>query len=226
MQFSVFCINQFFPVHTSIEVNDMKKLELALLLGLAGSICFSSLTKTAESRANLEDNVLRLHILANSDSIDDQALKLKVRDRVLEYTSSILENPGDTLEEVEEIVTDHLEELEEIARKLIRGEGYSYDVTAQLVEMEFDDRIYGTLTMPAGEYDALRITIGEAQGQNWWCVMYPSLCVPNACEVTENSKTKETCFDKDEQELLEHHDRYTVKLKCVEWFEKTFLQRD
>ncbi len=218
-----FLFKRLFPVHTPIEVTDMKKLELALLLGLAGAICFSSLTKTAESRSDLEDNVLRLHILANSDSIDDQALKLKVRDRILEYTSDILGNPGDTLEEVEEIVTEHLEELEEIARELIQDEGYSYDVTAQLVEMEFDDRTYGELTMPAGEYDALRITIGEAQGQNWWCVMYPSLCVSNACEVTDDPETEETYFDAEEQDLLEHHERYAVKLKCVEWFEKMFL---
>ena len=83
----------------------MKKLELALLLGLAASICCSSLAKAADSRAKLEDNVLRLHILANSDSIDDQVLKLKVRNRVLEYTGKLLKNPGDTLEQAEQIIT-------------------------------------------------------------------------------------------------------------------------
>lgn len=203
----------------------MKKLEAALLLGLAGSICCSALAKTADSHTKLEDNVLRLHILANSDSIDDQALKLKVRDRVLEYTHTILAHPGETLEQAESVVTEHLEELEEIARNLIQEEGYSYDVDAQLVEMEFDDRTYGKLTMPAGEYDALRITIGEAKGQNWWCVMYPSLCVPNACEVTEDTETEGAYFTGAEQDLLEHHDRYTVKLKCVEWLETLFSHK-
>lgn len=198
----------------------MKKLELALLLGLAGSVFCSSMTETSDSYHKLEDNVLRLHILANSDSIDDQALKLKVRDRVLEYAGNILTNTGDTLEQVEETVTEHLEELEEKAREIIQQEGYAYDVSAQLVEMDFDDRTYGDLTMPAGEYEALRITIGEAAGQNWWCVMYPALCVPNACEVTDDAEAEEENFDTSQQDLLEHPERYQVKLKCVEWVEK------
>ena len=211
-----------FSAHTFIEVNEMKKLELALLLGLAGSICCSALNETAANQAALEQNVLRLHILANSDSIDDQALKLKVRDRILEYTDTLLSASGETLEETEKTVAVHLDDMKAIAQKVVQQEGCSYTVDAQLVKMEFDDRTYGTLTMPAGEYDALRITLGEAKGQNWWCVMYPSLCVPNACEVTENTETKEAFFCEEEQDLLEHHDRYVVKLKCVEWLEKLF----
>ena len=140
----------------------MKKLELALLLGLAASICCSSLAKTADSRSKLEENVLRLHVLANSDSIDDQALKLKVRDKVLAYAGELLTHPGESLEAVEEIITEHLEELEKVAADSVREEGYDYPVQAKLVNMSFDDRTYGNLTMPAGEYDALRITIGKA----------------------------------------------------------------
>ncbi|MEE0022472.1 stage II sporulation protein R [Ruminococcus sp.] len=200
----------------------MKKLELALLLGLAASICCSSLAKAADSRAKLEDNVLRLHILANSDSIDDQVLKLKVRNRVLEYTGKLLKNPGDTLEQAEQIITEHLEELEDLAEAVVTEEGYAYPVSARLTEMPFEDRVYGNLTMPAGTYDALRITIGAAEGQNWWCVMYPALCVPSATEVKADGETAEQSFDDGEQELLEHPERYTVKLKCVEWLEKWF----
>lgn len=101
-------------------------------------------------------------------------------------------------------------------------EGYSYAVKAQLVEMPFDDRTYGEWTMPAGDYEALRITIGEAAGQNWWCVMYPSLCVPNACEVTADEETAQEAFGKSEQDMLQHHERYAVKLKCVEWLKQWF----
>ena len=104
----------------------MKKLELALLLGLAASICCSSLAKTADSRSKLEENVLRLHVLANSDSIDDQALKLKVRDKVLAYAGELLTRPGESLEAVEEIITEHLEELEKVAADSVREEGYDY----------------------------------------------------------------------------------------------------
>lgn len=201
----------------------MKKLEFALLLGMAAAVCFSSLQKTADARQGLEDNVLRLHILANSDSIDDQALKLKVRDRLLEYAEKLFGNPGDTLEQIEQAVTEHLKEIEDVAEEVVEEEGYDYDVTAELTEMPFDARTYGELTMPAGEYEALRITIGEAKGQNWWCVMYPALCIPNAMEVDDNAEAAEESFDTAQQDLLEHPERYCVKLKCVEWFEKTFL---
>lgn len=195
----------------------MKKLELALILGMAATICFSSLKETSYAHKELEENVLRLHILANSDSIDDQALKLKVRDCVLAYAKEIFGNPGDTLEQVESYLTDHLRELEEQAEDVVAEEGYSYDVTAQIVEMPFEDRTYGDLTMPAGEYDALRITIGEAKGQNWWCVMYPALCVPSACETEEDRDVLETSFSEVQQDLLQHPQQYRVKLKCVEW---------
>ena len=101
----------------------------------------------------------------------------------------------------------------------MREEGYDYPVQAKLVNMSFDDRTYGDLTMPAGEYDALRITIGKAEGQNWWCVMYPALCVPNAWSADGDRQTEQTSFDEAQQDLLEHPEQYRVKLKCVEWLE-------
>lgn len=198
----------------------MKKLELALLLGFAASICVSAVAKTADTQERLEQQVLRLHILANSDSIDDQALKLKVRDRVLTYAETLLDNPDMSLEETEATVAQHLPQLEELAETVVEEEGFSYPVSAQLVEMEFEDRTYGELTMPAGTYEALRITIGKAEGQNWWCVMYPALCVPNATEVTDDAETEQTAFDSEEQALLEHPERYRIRLKCVEWLKQ------
>ncbi len=200
----------------------MKILEAALLIGFAASVCVSALSQTADAKQRLEENVLRLHILANSDSIDDQALKLKVRDRVLAYTAEILPESGESLEAVEATVTEHLAQIEDVAQEIVREEGCDDPVTAELVEMEFEDRTYDTLVMPAGEYDALRITIGEAEGQNWWCVMYPALCVPQASEVKVDKQTESTAFDTSQQDLLEHHGRYTVKLKCLEWLERWF----
>ena len=196
----------------------MKKLELALLLGLAASICCSSLAKAADSRAKLEDNVLRLHILANSDSIDDQALKLKVRNRVLEYTGKLLKNPGDTLEQAEQIVTEHLEELEDLAEAVVTEEGYAYPVSARLTEMPFEDRVYGNLTMPAGTYDALRITIGAAEGQNWWCVVYPPLCTAS-CTAWEDTAR---CggMDEGDVKLMAEEDGFVLKFRAVELWER------
>lgn len=199
-----------------------EKLEWALLLGMVGAVCCSALTGTAQSYRSLEQNVLRLHILANSDSIDDQALKLKVRDKVLEQADTLFAGDAESVEDAETIAAENLETLEQTAQQLVWDEGYSYPVKAQLVEMPFDDRTYGDWVMPAGEYTALRITIGAAQGQNWWCVMYPSLCVPNACDVTADEETAEDAFGKPEQDLLRHHERYAIKLKCVEWLEKWF----
>ena len=163
-----------------------------------------------------------MNILANSDSIDDQALKLKVRDKVLEQADTLFAGDAESVEDAETIAAENLETLEQTAQQLVWDEGYSYPVKAQLVEMPFDDRTYGDWVMPAGEYTALRITIGAAQGQNWWCVMYPSLCVPNACDVTADEETAEDAFGKPEQDLLRHHERYAIKLKCVEWLEKWF----
>lgn len=200
----------------------MQKWEWALLLGMVGTVCCSALAGTAQSYGSLEQNVLRLHILANSDSIDDQALKLKVRDKVLAQTEALFRSQPENAADAEQLVAEHLETLEQTAQQLVWDEGYSYAVKAQLVEMPFDDRTYGEWTMPAGDYEALRITIGEAAGQNWWCVMYPSLCVSNACEVTADEETAQEAFGKSEQDMLQHHERYAVKLKCVEWLKQWF----
>lgn len=129
---------------------------------------------------------------------------------------------GDSLEAVEETVALHLDEWERAAQEVVWEAGYMYTVDAQLVTMEFEDCTYEDLMMPAGKYDALRITIGEAAGQNWWCVMYHALCVLNACEVSTDAQTEETAFDACQQDLLEHHERYAVRLKCVEWLERMF----
>ena len=181
---------------------------------------------TSEEQRLLEayhsGELLRLHILANSDSIDDQALKLKVRDKVLAQTENLFQSQPENAADAEQLVAEHLETLEQTAQQLVWDEGYSYAVKAQLVEMPFDDRTYGEWIMPAGDYEALRITIGEAAGQNWWCVMYPSLCVPNACEVTADEETAQEAFGKSEQDMLQHHERYAVKLKCVEWLKQWF----
>ena len=140
----------------------------------------------------------------------DFCFQFRPRYRIFCLFRSQPENAADA----EQLVAEHLETLEQTAQQLVWDEGYSYAVKAQLVEMPFDDRTYGEWTMPAGDYEALRITIGEAAGQNWWCVMYPSLCVPNACEVTADEETAQEAFGKSEQDMLQHHERYAVKLKC------------
>ena len=199
----------------------MQKWEWALLLGMVGTVCCSALAGTAQSYGSLEQNVLRLHILANSDSIDDQALKLKVRDKVLAQTETLFRSQPENAADAEQLVAEHLETLEQTAQQLVWDEGYSYAVKAQLVEMPFDDRTYGKWTMPAGDYEALRITIGEAAGQNWWCVMYPHICFIDETIEGEDKEIKHI-FSDEEYNLITGGKKPSVAFKTVEIIEDLF----
>ncbi len=133
-----------------------------------------------DSCEELCDDVLRVHILANSDSAADQSLKLRVRDRVVGECSRYYRDCADK-DEALAVTRAHLSEIEATAAEEIRDCGFSYPVKAQVAAMYFNTRCYETFTMPAGVYDALRLTIGDGKGKNWWCVMYPALCVGAAC---------------------------------------------
>lgn len=190
----------------------MKKIEIAAILGFTAAIMISSFAESAYTLKNLENDVLRLHILANSDSYDDQLLKYAVRDAVLEQGACYFENIS-SLEDAKATVEGCLPALEEIARKTVAEKGYDYTVTAEYEKIIFDERVYENVTMPAGAYDAVRINIGSAEGQNWWCVMYPPLCVPAASA----NETTEEYFTKDEEEMLLQPQKFRYKLKCLEW---------
>ena len=124
---------------------------------------------------DLQENVLRLHVIANSDSIEDQNLKLIVRDNLLSYMKNISNNCS-TKKEAVEVIKSNLENFKKIAEETIRNEGYSYNVNLELGKFEFPTKKYGDVSFPAGIYDALRVKIGNSNGQNWWCVMFPPLC--------------------------------------------------
>lgn len=126
-------------------------------------------------RAALNENLIRLHVVANSDSDEDQALKLKVRDAVVEKLQETMES-FPTMEEARAYLQEHLPELEAFVNKVIRELGFTDTAEVTLDHEAFDTREYDTFTLPAGYYEALRITIGEGQGRNWWCVVFPSLC--------------------------------------------------
>ena len=135
-------------------------------------------------RQALNDNVIRFHVVANSDSEEDQAVKLQIRDTVMDYLEPILgELP--TAEEAKAWLQEHLEEIKEIADAVLKQHGFSKTASVSLRQEAFDTRFYDTFTMPAGTYDALRITVGEGQGQNWWCVVFPQLCLPAVSEGME-----------------------------------------
>ncbi len=163
----------------------------------------------------ISNEVFRLHILANSDEDYDQQLKLKVRDKVLLYTQSLFES-AQSKEEAENLISENLQSICNTAQKEVYDNGYDYPVTAQITKMYFTTRTYESYTLPSGMYDALRITIGSGEGHNWWCVMYPSICISS--EESKDEAAKET-FNDSQYDIVKN-EKYEYKFKIVEIFEK------
>ena len=161
---------------------------LSILLFLYTSICAISYAESVSY--SISDSVLRLHVLANSDSSEDQALKYKVRDNLLNYMNTLCSNCS-SKEEALEIAETHKNEFEQIALDTIKKEGYNYDVNIKIGNFKFPTKTYGDISLPAGYYDALRVEIGKANGQNWWCVMFPSLCFIDVSSGIVPDKSKE-----------------------------------
>jgi stage II sporulation protein R len=195
----------------------------AVFLGLVITICITAITSFAKEYEDIQENVLRLHILANSDSEADQVLKLKVRDAVLAATEDVFAVNGGT-SGAAVMVAENLDIIYSAAIEEIRANGYDYDVEVALVDMVFDARVYDVsgkdFTMPEGEYTAVRVTIGEANGKNWWCVMFPPLCLP---AVSENADAVMSESFTDEQiDIMSEPVKYEAKLYVVELWKKVF----
>ncbi|WP_040195518.1 stage II sporulation protein R [Candidatus Soleaferrea massiliensis] len=162
----------------------MKKLEIALLIGIILTVWLGSIKGFADDCSDIRANTVRLHILANSDSVSDQELKVKVRDRILADCDGLFENV-DSKTDAKTAIGESEEQIKALAEDEIQKNGYDYAVEIEYVNMYFDTKQYTDYTLPAGKYDALRIKIGEAEGHNWWCVMFPPLCLPAAENVVK-----------------------------------------
>lgn len=197
------------------NVPNMKRWIVALGVGLLAAICVGFFTGFAQDCREIRESVLRLHILANSDSEEDQALKLKVRDRILEE-SGMLFDQIDSVQDAKALAEQNAEQIAEIARDEIQKQGYDYTVKVEVCNMFFDTRNYDSFSLPAGHYDALRVTIGEAKGHNWWCVLYPPMCLPGAMprEELEGKMTAK------EAEIIEQSENYQVEFAVIELWEK------
>lgn len=192
----------------------LHRLEIALLIGLAAALAWGAWSLGTQRQ--LADRVVRLHVLANSDSREDQALKLKVRDRILEVAEPLLEDSSDR-EEAESALTAALPQLEQAAEAEIAAAGYDYTVTARLEETEFPTREYDGFALPAGEYLALRVVIGAGEGQNWWCVVFPPLCAAASADVPAVAVA--AGLSEDQVSLITEEDQgYQLKFKAVEWW--------
>ncbi len=162
----------------------------------------------------IRDTVVRLHILANSDSTADQNLKMQVRDAVTAAAEGWLAGADNTMEALT-LAENRLPELQQVAQQTVWKAGYRYPVKAELCRMYFTTRQYDTVTLPAGMYEAVRIVIGAGEGQNWWCVMFPPMCVGAA---TKESALSDV-LNAGQQELVTGGQRYRVRFAVVEWFE-------
>lgn len=199
----------------TIAAKRLKIWEIALLTGLA--LFLISGAVALGTQVQLADKVVRLHVLANSDSEEDQALKLLVRDTVLDRAEALLAQSDDRAE-AEALLRGQLLEFEELAAGVIAQAGYDYPVKVELEETRFPTREYDGFTLPAGDYLALRVLIGAAEGQNWWCVVFPPLCTTAAADVPASALAGG--LSQEEVSLItEENTGYVLKFKAVEWWE-------
>lgn len=171
--------------------------------------------KVQSLQKEVAEEVFRFHVLANSDSREDQALKMKVKERILHYMEASLPQ-SDKAETTKEWANSHLTEIEEIAYQTIVDEGFDYGVQVEVTECYFPEKQYGDVILPKGEYEALRVEIGEARGKNWWCVLYPNLCFFDTVRAVVPEKGKEELKEVLEDEA---YDLITGKIRMkIKWF--------
>lgn len=192
----------------------MKRWEISILIGLILSITTNSITSFAAQCSEVRQSTIRLHILANSDSEADQALKLLVRDAVLTQTADVFGGAQEK-EQTIALAQSNIGRITTVAEKTLRENGCNDSVTVQVVNMFFETRQYGNVVMPAGQYDAVRILIGAGAGHNWWCVMFPPMCLPAA-----QGKPNPALTQEQNDMLIPAQPEYQIKFAVVEVYEK------
>ncbi len=198
---------------------------LSILLFLYTTICAISYAENVST--DIAESVFRLHILANSDSKEDQELKIKVRNSLLDYMNSLCSNCK-SKEEAIILVEQNKEKFREIALNTVKENGYNYDVKINIGNFQFPTKNYGDISLPAGFYDALRVEIGEAKGQNWWCVMFPPLCfvdISSGIVPDESKKLMEDNLSEEEFALVSDSSNAEIqfKFKILEFFTNSGL---
>lgn len=189
---------------------------------MAFSLAASGIITAVSAEKHIENSLVRLHILADSDSPEDQELKIKVRDALLAASDELFE-PYSTKKEAEQSLSEKMDRIKEIANCTLAENGSSDTVTCELTQMPFDTRYYDDYTVPAGNYTALRIKIGSGKGKNWWCVMYPPLCVPCASAKMTDEEILEKYgreLSDEDIRLLTESENYEARLYIAEVIEK------
>ena len=193
--------------------NFKKNLSNGILIGLVCAVALSFAKFDARCE-ELRHNILRLHIIANSDSEADQAIKLAVRDSILENTQTVIDSCTD-LQSAVEAAQSEMEQICALANKTISENGFNYSASGRVGTAFFENREYDDFTLPAGEYTSLIITLGEGKGKNWWCVIFPAVCLPAA----DDASLTDT-VSKESANVAENPQKYVMKFKFAEWYEK------
>lgn len=210
-------MKKFFQIFKNSKVKMV--FILSFLLFVYTTICAISYAQSVSS--DISESVFRLHVLANSDSKEDQDLKYIVRDKLLSYMNEICKDVSNK-EEAIQITQENETMFQQIASQTITEQGYSYDVNVRIGNFEFPTKHYGDISLPAGYYDALRVEIGEAKGQNWWCVMFPPLCFIDVSSGIVPEESKELMEDNLNQEefalVSDNSNEIQFKFKLLEFF--------
>lgn len=207
----------------------MKKIKkiIIIFILLTLYIFISAISYVDAVSSNIANSVFRLHVIANSDSDEDQNLKLKVRDELLSYMN-IISKDCTSKKEVIEIAEKNKKEFKKIAEKVIKGNGFNYNVEISIEKSEFPTKYYGDIALPAGIYDALKVKIGDAKGKNWWCVMFPPLCFVDVTTGIVPDSSKEEMKEnlkEEEYDLISKTDNneITFKFRLIEFFQNLRL---
>lgn len=216
-------MNKFISI---VKSSVFRRLIIVLLL-LILFIFISAISYVSAVSNNIANGVFRLHVIANSDSPEDQNLKYIVRDELIKYMNTLAKDCN-SKQEVIEIAKNNISNFENIAKKTIKDNGFNYNVTVEIGNFDFPTKTYGDITLPAGTYDSLKIKIGKSEGQNWWCVMFPPLCfvdVTTGIVPEESKKEMKEAMPEEEYSLISNTNNSEVnfKFKLIEFFENIKL---
>lgn len=199
----------------------MKQILIFCIFILIGMLLLGVLPTHGE--AEIYDSVVRLHVLANSDSEYDQALKLQVRDGVLAATAELLSDCT-TREQALEVIAANLDTIRRSAQEVIEREGAGYDVTVKLCEEDYPTKNYESVCFPAGRYMSLQVCIGEAEGKNWWCVLFPGMCLSAASKTDAEQAFIQAGLTPEQYKLVTESEgaKYKLRFKFLEILQQTF----
>ena len=208
------------------NLNIIKKIFILFTLLLL-YMCISAYSYVYSVSKDLSSNVFRLHVIANSDSKEDQDLKYKVRDNLINYMNTLCSDCSNK-EEIIKLAQNNIENFKTIAKNTIEADGFDYDANVEIGNYAFPTKTYGDISFPSGNYDAIRIKIGKAEGKNWWCMLYPSLCfvdITSGIVPDESKENLKESLTNEEYNLVSDSNKvsYSFKFKIIEFFNNNSL---